>query len=97
MSMKTRDLLVEIGTEELPPKTLAALAKDFDTRLHSQLWRIHDLHEPGKTATHYYFSPRRLAVFYENLRIKQPDRQVERFGPAVTGAFYSKSKANQTS
>ena len=95
MSMKTRDLLVEIGTEELPPKTLAALAKDFDTRLHSQLWRIHDLHEPGKTATHYYFSPRRLAVIYENLRIKQPDRQVERFGPAVTVAFDAKGKATK--
>jgi len=92
MSKNTRDLLIEIGTEEMPPKALAALAEDFDTRLHGQLWRIHDLHEPGKTTTQYYFSPRRIAIIYENIRIRQPDRQVERYGPAIAVAFDADGK-----
>lgn len=92
MSMKTRDLLIEIGTEELPPKALASLAKTFDDRLHSIISDRLDLHEPGTTKTHYYYSPRRLAVIYKNLRIKQPDRQVERFGPAVAVAFDADGK-----
>lgn len=88
----TNDLLIEIGTEEMPPKLLADLAEEFDSRLHSSLWRIYDLHEPNKTTTHCFFSPRRLAVIYEDLRSRQPDRQVERFGPAITIAFDASGK-----
>ena len=92
MSMKTRDLLVEIGTEELPPKVLATLAEEFFSRLTSLLLDVYDLKDLKGSPHHYFYSPRRLAIVIENMRMKQQDRQIERFGPAVSVAFDEDSK-----
>lgn len=87
MNDKTRDLLIEIGTEELPPTALATLAEDFHDRLISIILSQFDLLEPNVSKTHYYYSPRRLAVTISNLRIQQPEREVEKYGPALKIAY----------
>lgn len=85
MSKNTRDLLIEIGTEELPPKALKLLAYSFlhecKTRLQSNEL-VSETNEPE-----LYYSPRRLAILAHEVKLQQPDREVERFGPAVTVAF----------
>jgi len=82
-----RDLLVEIGTEELPPKNLAGLAEEFCGRLCTLLFEVHGLGTPSGNSHDYYFSPRRLAVIIEGLRVRQADRNTERYGPAIAVAF----------
>ncbi|MGH8120692.1 MAG: glycine--tRNA ligase subunit beta [Gammaproteobacteria bacterium] len=85
------DLLIEIGTEEMPPKNLAGLAEDFAGRLQGLLKNgfglITEANKP-----HYYFSPRRLALIITGLRSRQPDQRIERFGPAINVAFDASGK-----
>ncbi len=80
---KTRDLLIEIGTEELPPKSLDTLAKDFEQGIRDGLAKA------GLTsgAIHRYATPRRLAVLIRDLPAQQPDRRRERRGPALSAAY----------
>ena len=79
----TRDLLVEIGTEELPPKALANLSLAFENGLRE------GLEKAGLTWSRLrrFATPRRLAVLIENLPLRQPDRALERRGPALSAAF----------
>lgn len=78
-----RDLLVEIGTEELPPTALNKLMNAFSAGIASGLTQAGL--EYG--VIHPYATPRRLAVYIETLAASQPDRQAERRGPALNGAF----------
>jgi glycyl-tRNA synthetase beta chain len=78
-----KDLLIEIGTEELPPLSLRRLSESFKSLL-SQLL---DEHELKHGAAHAYASPRRLAVHIEQVPLHQPDREVIRRGPALTASF----------
>ncbi|NIP72537.1 MAG: glycine--tRNA ligase subunit beta [Gammaproteobacteria bacterium] len=80
---QARDLLVEIGTEELPPKALHHLSEAFGRELAKGL----DQANLDHGALHNYATPRRLAVWVTGLAVAQPDRTVERRGPAVTAAF----------
>ncbi len=80
---KTDDFLVEIGTEELPPKALRALMEAFGENLAAGIDDARLAHE----AVHAYASPRRLAVIVENLAHSQEDRRVEQKGPPVSVAF----------
>ncbi|MCG6900417.1 MAG: glycine--tRNA ligase subunit beta [Gammaproteobacteria bacterium] len=79
----TRDLLVEIGTEELPPKALRqmrdALRRSLDTLL--------DENSLAHGKSHAYATPRRLAVLIRDVPVAQPDRKVTRRGPALKAAF----------
>ncbi|VXB45932.1 glycine tRNA synthetase, beta subunit [Pseudomonas sp. 8BK] len=81
--MSTRDFLVELGTEELPPKALKTLGEAFLAGIEKGL----------KTAglsygqVRYYAAPRRLAVLVEQLATQQPDRTVNLDGPPVQAAF----------
>ncbi|MEW5769564.1 MAG: glycine--tRNA ligase subunit beta [Pseudomonadota bacterium] len=81
--MSTRDLLIEVGTEELPPKALTTLAAALADGM---VRRLHDagLAPQGHTV---YAAPRRLAVLVQGVAERQPDREVERRGPAVNAAF----------
>ncbi len=79
----TRDLLVEIGTEELPPKALQNLSAAFTEGVVAGLQSSELTHG----AVHSYAAPRRLAVWIETLAEGQEDRVVERRGPAVSAAF----------
>jgi glycyl-tRNA synthetase beta chain len=81
--MSTRDLLIEIGTEELPPKTLRTLMDAFEAGIKKGL----DAADLSYQVTHAYAAPRRLAVVVEGLIEKQADKLVERRGPAVASAF----------
>ncbi|MCC4307468.1 glycine--tRNA ligase subunit beta [Alcanivorax marinus] len=78
-----RDLLIELGTEELPPKALPALSAALTEELVRQL----DDAGLGHGAVESFAAPRRLAVLVRDLEARQPDRQVERLGPAVQAAF----------
>ena len=84
----TRDLLFEIGTEELPPKSLRRLRDALHTSLTTLLQENH----LGHAASHAYATPRRLAVLVRDLAVAQPDREVVRRGPAVSAAFDADGK-----
>ncbi|MFA7095769.1 MAG: glycine--tRNA ligase subunit beta [Gammaproteobacteria bacterium] len=78
-----RDFLVEIGTEELPPKALLRLAQAFANGVRDGLAKAGLGHGESK----YFATPRRLAVLVEALSAAQPDRVLERRGPALAAAF----------
>jgi glycyl-tRNA synthetase beta chain len=78
-----RDFLVEIGTEELPPKSLLRLASAFADGIASRL----DAAGLRHGAVERYATPRRLAVRVRRLAERQPDRAVERRGPPLKAAF----------
>jgi glycyl-tRNA synthetase beta chain len=81
--MKSRHLLIEIGTEELPPKALRKLSEAFTSGITDGLNNA-DLSFGEVTQ---YASPRRLAVLIKDLIEAQADKTVERKGPALTAAF----------
>jgi glycyl-tRNA synthetase beta chain len=78
-------LLIEIGTEELPPRSLAALSVAFGEGLLKSLVET-GLADAG-AACDLFASPRRLAVRVADVRAQAPTREVERRGPAVKAAF----------
>ncbi len=81
--MSARDLLVEIGTEELPPKALRRLSTAFLEGIVKGLDDAALSH--GKAVP--FATPRRLAVRVPSVALTQPDRQMERRGPALQAAF----------
>ncbi len=80
---KKQDLLIEIGTEELPPKSLKRLATAFHQEICAAL-KDNDL---DFIETSWLASPRRLAVIIKQLDISQSDKQQQRRGPAISAAF----------
>jgi glycyl-tRNA synthetase beta chain len=81
--MNAQDFLVELGTEELPPKALKSLGEAFLAGIEKGL-KAAGL---SYRATRYYAAPRRLAVLVEQLATQQPDRTVNLDGPPVQAAF----------
>ena len=67
-------LLVEILTEELPPKALIKLADSFATTIESSLGQENFLNDTSKTSI--YATPRRLAVTITDVRDVLPDKTV---------------------
>lgn len=88
MRAKKDNFLVEIQTEELPPKALHRLAKSFLDEIKARLIKA----ELGFKEIEYYATPRRLAVFVKALVSMQADTVVERRGPAIETAFDSAGK-----
>ena len=78
-----KDLLVELGTEDLPARLVLAQATELGEALCEQLAGA-ELHFDGHRV---FCTPRRLAVIVEQLDTRQPDRSVERWGPAKSIAF----------
>ncbi|MDO9046366.1 MAG: glycine--tRNA ligase subunit beta [Methylobacter sp.] len=76
-------LLFELGSEELPPKTLLKLSNALLNNIIQGL----NAAELTFTGSKAYATPRRLAVFIENLASAQPDKTVEKRGPALQAAF----------
>ena len=77
------DFLFELGTEELPPKSLQSLSQALGQEVESSL---------QSTGLEYgevrlYAAPRRLALTIKALQTKQTDRETERKGPAEAAAF----------
>lgn len=79
------DFLVEIQTEELPPKSLHRLADCFLTEIKTRL----DKSELAYKEARFFATPRRLAVCVKKLAEKQANTLVERKGPALQAAFDS--------
>src|SRR3990167_667537 len=85
---KNNDFLVEIHTEELPPKTLFCLAEGLLTEIKTRLDKL----ELGYQDACFYATPRRLAVFIKKLATKQAEAIVERKGPKMSAAFDKEGK-----
>ncbi len=81
--MINETLLIELGTEELPPKSLKTLAIAFYDNIKSQL----DSNALSYSDIKWFATPRRLAVQVIDLNDKQADKVVEKRGPAVNVAF----------
>ena len=86
--MTTQNFLVEIGTEELPPKALKTLATSFADNVEAEL------SQAGLSfdKIEWFAAPRRLAVKVLNLATQQPSKEIEKRGPAVSAAFDSEGK-----
>ncbi|ABR00471.1 glycine--tRNA ligase subunit beta [Haemophilus influenzae] len=86
--MTTQNFLVEIGTEELPPKALKTLATSFADNVEAEL------NQAGLTfdKIEWFAAPRRLAVKVLNLAKQQPSKEIEKRGPAVSAAFDAEGK-----
>ena len=87
-TMTTKNFLVEIGTEELPPKALKTLATSFADNVEAEL------NQAGLTfdKIEWFAAPRRLAVKVLNLATQQPSKEIEKRGPAVSAAFDAEGK-----
>ncbi|WP_206485919.1 glycine--tRNA ligase subunit beta [Thalassotalea sp. G2M2-11] len=81
--MTTETLLIELGTEELPPKSLKKLATVFYEQITSQLDAADLPYQEAK----WFATPRRLAVKVTALAAQQADKEIEKRGPAVNVAF----------
>lgn len=77
------DLLIEIGTEELPPKALKKLSEAFGQSICQGITKA-NLSYAGYQN---YATPRRLAILVKQLQSQQADNEIERKGPAVQAAF----------
>ncbi|EOW9191627.1 TPA: glycine--tRNA ligase subunit beta [Vibrio cholerae] len=83
-----KEFLIELGTEELPPKQLRTLAEAFAANFAAELAAADIAHE----GVNWFATPRRLALKVANLAESQPDRVVEKRGPAVNVAFDADGK-----
>lgn len=86
-----RDCLIEIGTEELPPKALQRLSDAF---AHSV---AEGFDEAGLQIGDVlpFATPRRLAVLIRDVPVAQPDRDIERKGPSLKAAYDDDGKATR--
>lgn len=80
---KPQDLLIEIGTEELPPTALKRLATAFCQGIEAGLNKA----QLSFYGIKRYATPRRLALLITQLEAAQADKEVQRRGPALTAAF----------
>lgn len=81
--MSARAFLVEVGTEELPPKSLFTLAQAFADGVEQRMKAANLTH--GRVE--WFATPRRLAMRVSELAAQQPDQEIRRQGPAVAQAF----------
>ncbi|MCO1333080.1 glycine--tRNA ligase subunit beta [Microbulbifer sp. OS29] len=86
-----QDFLVELGTEELPPKALHKLMNAFADGITQGLKSA----ELSFGEVKAYAAPRRLAVAVFGLADKQQDKQIEKLGPAIKAAFDKEGKPSK--
>jgi glycyl-tRNA synthetase beta chain len=89
--MSAHDLLFELGTEELPPRTLLGLSTALTAAVLSGLDAAGIAH--GKVQG--FATPRRLAVQIRKLADHQPDKQVEKRGPPLKASFDAQGAPTQ--
>jgi len=83
-----QNLLIELGTEELPPKALKKLSAAFTSGIVDGLKKAG--FELGEVES--FAAPRRLALLINDVAGSQPDREVERKGPALKAAYDADGK-----
>ncbi|WP_395606205.1 glycine--tRNA ligase subunit beta [Edwardsiella ictaluri] len=86
--MTQQTFLVEIGTEELPPKALRSLAQAFADNFRTELDNAGLAHGDIE----WFAAPRRLALKVAALNAAQLDREIEKRGPAIAQAFDAEGK-----
>jgi len=89
--MSEKTFLVEIGTEELPPKALRSLAESFAANITAELDAANLTYGEVK----WFAAPRRLALKIARLATTQPDSEVEKRGPAIAAAFDAEGKPSK--
>lgn len=91
--MSVKDLLLEIGCAELPATGLQALARDFELKLKSAITQAqikYDNNNDQDENINCFATPRRIAILIKNLESQQPDRQIEKKGPALSAPQQAK-------
>ena len=91
--MSSQSLLIELGTEELPPKLLSKLSAAFSTEILNGLLEAELLTKEQVRNATSFATPRRLGVLVDEVLAGQPDQTIERRGPAVQAAFNQQGKA----
>lgn len=91
--LNAASLLIELGTEELPPKTLRKLSDAFTKELLNGLLEAELISQAEAAEAKPFATPRRLALLVPNVISAQPDQTVERRGPAVQAAFKEDGQA----
>jgi len=81
----TADLLIELGCEELPPKSLSRLGQTLFDGFLNQLKKAELTF--NVEGSHAFYTPRRLALLISDVAAKQPDQVIDRKGPALAAAF----------
>ena len=89
MNLERRDFLVEIGTEELPPRALPVLQQAFVAAIGAGLDKAGLAH--GTVVG--FATPRRLAVRVRRLASQQPEQHVKRRGPPVSAGLNSAARS----
>ena len=83
--MSTESLLIELRTEELPPKALNLLGESFAASIIEQLQKDFFIAEAADYKV--FASPRRLGVLVKNVVAMQADQQVVKKGPSVANGM----------
>ena len=91
MSQTSRPLLIEIGTEELPPTALETLGQALASAIDERLSALNIVH----SAVHYFAAPRRLAVLIDQLADAAAANQTTQWGPPVKVAFDSEGEPSK--
>ena len=89
--MASNPLLIEIGTQELPPKSLKTLMNGLSREVAAQLDALQLPYQEIES----YATPRRLAVRINGLASRQADQKVERKGPSLTAAYDSEGNPSK--
>ena len=84
------DLLIELGCEELPPKSLSILGQTLFDGFLEQLGKAELAFDAASSRA--YYTPRRLALSISSVATRQPDQVTERKGPALSAAFDAENK-----
>ena len=83
--MRTAALLIELGTEELPPKALQNLADTLAHTMRDQLQKAQLV--AADTTLQIFAAPRRLAFLLSDVADVQPEQHIQRRGPALASAY----------
>jgi glycyl-tRNA synthetase beta chain len=86
-----KDCLIELGTEELPPKSLKSLSLDFAELMRSAL----EASGLAPAGVEVFATPRRLAMLLREVPIQQADQLIEKRGPALQVAFDKEGKPSR--
>lgn len=91
--MSKQTLLIEIGTEELPPKSLKSLSEAFSSGVLQKLVECGLIESADASNAQSFATPRRLAISVPNTARRQADQHSERRGPAIKAAFNDAGEA----
>jgi glycyl-tRNA synthetase beta chain len=83
--------LIEIGTEELPPRALQSLAQNFAKQVEQGLSE----NKLAPAAVEVFATPRRLAMLLRDTPLQQADQLIEKRGPALDAAFDKDGKPSR--